>query len=145
MLVAKYVWKRHLLADLTEVTTPTKDEFLLLLAQFEVTELRYNEVTSLNSEHWRQAKTGVKWTCTQEDYDGFGSITELDFPTDSNIRSVCNMHPYLIGDVTALPDVIATVKGTAFMGGEGNLVPTAAHLPARSAGSADDSIAPTGF
>ena len=69
-------------------------------------------MTSLNWEDWRKAKPGVKWTCTQEDYDGFGSITELDFPTVENITSVCNMHPYLIGDATALPDVIATVMGS---------------------------------
>ena len=112
VLVAKYVWKRYLLADLTEVTTPTKDAFLQLLAQFEIPEEHYNKVTSLNREVWRKAKTGVKWTCTQDDYDGFQSITELEFPTVQNITSVCNMHPYLIGDATALPDVIATVMGT---------------------------------
>ena len=113
MLVAKYVWKRYLLADLTDTTTPTKNAFLQLLAQFEIPEDLYNKVTSLNCEDWRQAKKGVKWTCTQDDYDGFGSITELDFPTVENITSVCNMHPYLIGDATALPDVIATVMGTS--------------------------------
>ena len=78
VLVAKYVWKRYLLADLTDTTTPTKNAFLQLLAQFEIPEDLYNKVTSLNCEDWRQAKKGVKWTCTQDDYDGFGSITELD-------------------------------------------------------------------
>ena len=112
VLVAKYIWKRYLLADLTDVTTPTKGAFLQLLAQFEIPEELYNKMTSLKWEDWRKAKPGVKWTCTQEDYDGFGSITELEFPTVENITSVCNMHPYLIGDATALPDVIATVMGS---------------------------------